>query len=635
MSTSTPASALAIFLNGNDMSSSNPLPSTHARHRERRNSDTSVYSSTYSDSDTLYTRTTKTARSSLSSTTTKRHSNVEFGSFKFKDKGEEEDRDKSARYSLSSSYLLSLTSLPEEQAQGRGAMGILFKSLTFLKVLPQISSARAELGAVMSGSRPGSWYGSGNGGGTETVSSLSKQRKVMDDLLELTRDDLPHHMRRSALKLIDFSFSNLVRDIFTGFAQKQFLLALRELCSDELPYEIRKIGFEEFIYMIEAAASFGRKNFALRHEDCRIILHILRTSVQVSLSFAACAHVYIVCKVYRDSKHDSKSELKSGDFQYSHPISEDELREVCYKLVELTCDDSPTQIRRDALDWLWRLENIRCSDLTTQERGELWKNLFDLRGKDNERRDNEEFEPMSTLTRLWWFSILKSWAPDLIHDDRKKDIGKELFIATRETEPIELRTRGFELIALFSNLPVWKDMYDHGTWRQISDEFIDFCMRDATRVDKNNIMTRTQLLLMESTSSNSSRLLNETGTEEMSKETQLISKKQNRTSIGFIREIQRKQILDVAALAASQTVKRNCGPDSISTVEASMENLAVFTLPGESVLVMKDQQEILYQRIFEFSKLEATRPIAVQAMYVLMTIQEWISKTSFALGPPC
>lgn len=68
-------------------------------------------------------------------------------------------------------------------------------------------------------------------------------------------------------------------------------------------------------------------------------------------------------------------------------------------------------------------------------------------------------------------------------------------------------------------------------------------------------MTRTQLLLMESTSSNSSRLLNETGTEEMSKETQLISKKQNRTSIGFIREIQRKQILDVAALAASQTVK--------------------------------------------------------------------------------
>ena len=68
-------------------------------------------------------------------------------------------------------------------------------------------------------------------------------------------------------------------------------------------------------------------------------------------------------------------------------------------------------------------------------------------------------------------------------------------------------------------------------------------------------MTRTQLLLMESTSSSSSRLLNETGTEEMSKETQLISKKQNRTSIGFIREIQRKQILDVAALAASQTVK--------------------------------------------------------------------------------
>ena len=68
-------------------------------------------------------------------------------------------------------------------------------------------------------------------------------------------------------------------------------------------------------------------------------------------------------------------------------------------------------------------------------------------------------------------------------------------------------------------------------------------------------MNRTQLLLMESTSSSSSRLLNETGTEEMSKETQLISKKQNRTSIGFIREIQRKQILDVAALAASQTVK--------------------------------------------------------------------------------
>ena len=81
-------------------------------------------------------------------------------------------------------------------------------------------------------------------------------------------------------------------------AQKQFLLALRELCrqvttsqaintsrfttynyeySDELPYEIRKIGFEEFIYMVEAAASFGRKvmNKFMYHD--RLYLNVSST----------------------------------------------------------------------------------------------------------------------------------------------------------------------------------------------------------------------------------------------------------------------------------------------------------------------------------------------------------------------
>ena len=48
----------------------------------------------------------------------------------------------------------------------------------------------------------------------------------------------------------------------------------------------------------------------------------------------------------------------------------------------------------------------------------------------------------------------------------------------------------------------------------------------------------------------------------------------------------------------SSLYRRNCGPDSTSTVEASMENLAIFTLPGESVLIMVRRPFFIFSIFF-------------------------------------
>lgn len=73
-------------------------------------------------------------------------------------------------------------------------------------------------------------------------------------------------------------------------------------------------------------------------------------------------------------------------------------------------------------------------------------------------------------------------------------------------------------------------------------------------------------------------------------------------------------------LALTDTVKKNCGPDL--RFEAALENLAVFTMPGESLLihvcplpllleqssdqlapaVQKDQQAMLYERICSYTE---------------------------------
>lgn len=547
-----------------------------------------------SSSSSIKTDDTKTETASIKSSKSA-HSFLTFRSVGSTIRRRESQISRPPQYSSSSSSRVSNQNAG--QHGNMSAKDLLFKSLTFVTMIPRISSARSELGVVKNG----------------LPAPLYRQKKVLEDLLELTKDDLPNQMRRSSLKLIHFSFTNLVQDIFTGCTRKRFLTTLEELCSDELPYLIRKQGLEDFNYMVGAAASLGRKNFAHEHEDCRAVLHILQSSTHVSIELTACAYVWLVCKIYREQTHI--------------PISESELREICFKLINLTHAQLPVEVRRDAADWLWRLENIRCSGLTKGEREELWANLFSLSLEDDEGY-SEKPDPMTGLQRLWWFSILKSWTSDLVGDQRIKEVGEELFKATKDTEPFEIRSRAFELISLFSNLPSWSDMFDYATWKFITQHFVDFCMHDTNRVDKDRIMSRVQLLMMESASAaeeEESILAPEP--QSTSKElVQLQSRK--RVSIIFTREY--KQIL-----AACQTVKQHCGPESASTIEASIENLSVFTLPGESVLIMKDQQAILYDRIFNYSKLEATRAIAIQAMYVLMTIQEWMSKISFALGPPC
>ncbi|KAH8114750.1 hypothetical protein DFH11DRAFT_1593183 [Phellopilus nigrolimitatus] len=527
------------------------------------------------------------------------------------------------------------TTLPSAHATHKlptrlaGTKDIIFKSLAFITVLPRISSARRELAMVQRGSLP---------------SPLYRQKKVLDDLLDLSKDELPYQMRRSALRLLQISFQYLVQEIFIGSTRRQFLNSLKELCSDELPYAVRKEGFVHFYYMVAAGASLENKSFALEHEDCRVILQLFRNAEQVSLKLAASAYLWLACKTFRDHLYS--------------PISETEHREICLFLADLTQNPYPISTRRDALDWLWRLEDTSAGlsyvcvqsfikfslsaydHMSKSTRHEVWSSILEISGYTELNAlllycHADAFNDcLAGIRRLWWFSLIGSWTLDMRNDlENKKKVGADLLSIVDPRHSFDTRRAAFELIALFSNLPHWHDMFDETTWRLISKQFANFCLyvlnfsstlsyrqlkalfrrRDIERVNKEDVIRRVVSLLADSTADKGKVVTTR-------KELQL----SKRVSVVISREQ-----TQIAAVADS--VRQNFSPDT--TIEAALENLAVFTLPGESLLIQKDQQAILYDRICNYAKFHQTRLIAVQAMLSLMTIQEWLSGILFAKGP--
>ncbi|KAI5123121.1 hypothetical protein M0805_001476 [Coniferiporia weirii] len=458
-------------------------------------------------------------------------------------------------------------------------------------MLPRISSARKELAMIQHNSLP---------------SPLYRQKRVLNDLLELSRDGLPCQMRKSALRLLQYSFQYLVQEIFGGSARQQFLLALKELCSDEVPYYVYKEGFLHFYYMIGAGASLGSKSLALEHEDCRSILQLLKTTTQVSLKLAACAYLWLARQTFRE--------------HLSGPISETEHRDICLILSDLTQHPFPLEVRRDALDWLWRHESSRDSGLTHDERHDVWTSILEISGYAELNalllysRTDATSDCLSGLRRLWWFSLLDHWTADmLIEKEKKRNVGMDLLSMTGPTHPKNIRRQAFELLALFSNLSFWKDMLDESTWRLISDQFAGFCLYDTERVNKEDVMRRATSLLVESTRDSTDVALTRRELQVSRHVSAVVPKEQRQIA------------------AAATTIRQTC--DAETTAEATLENLAVFTLPGESLLIQKDQQIILHDRICNYAKFHTTRLIAIQAMYALLSIQEWLSGIRFAKGP--
>ncbi|THH08514.1 hypothetical protein EW145_g2674 [Phellinidium pouzarii] len=474
---------------------------------------------------------------------------------------------------------------------------ILFKSLAFVTMLPRISSARNELARVQRRAFPAPLY---------------RQKRILDDLLELSRDELPYQMRKAALKLLHFSFEYLVQEIFDGRVNlSRFASILSKpptLKSEELPFSVRKEGFLHFYLMVGAGATIENKNFSEEEEDCRIILQLLKTTTQISLKLAACAYLWLACWTFREHL-------------VYRPISESEHGSVCFVLAELTQNMFPVETRRDALDWLWKLEISSNSGLTSDERHNVWMNILDLSEYTAvcspfllHRQTDAMNDYFSGLRRLWWFNLLDSWIINIKDEkERKRRIGADLFSVTNPKQSIGARRHAFELIALFSNLPHWKDLYDEPTWRLISDQFAEFCLRDSDKINKEDVMRRAAALLFSSTGTSNDIVTSH-------RELQ-ISKC---VSVVITRE--HSQIA-----TATDMVRQNCSPKT--TVEATLENLAVFTLPGESLMIQKDQQAILRDRICNYASFDSTRPIAIQAMYALMTIQDWLSGIRYAEGP--
>ncbi|KAL5501798.1 hypothetical protein ACEPAH_9058 [Sanghuangporus vaninii] len=476
---------------------------------------------------------------------------------------------------------------------------ILSKSFTILTTLPRITSARSELATVRRR--------------FEAV-PLYQQTKILNDLLDMTRNELPYQMRKSALKLIHYSFSKVVGDIFSEPVRQQFEKALKELCSDEVSYDLRSDGLDKFNYLVGAGASLSNKSFALEHEDCRFILTILRGTALVSLKLAACAYLWLSHKMFIEHMYN--------------PVSESEFKEICVILVDFTQHPLPLDTRRDALDWLWRYEYLQDSDLPDDARLAVAASILEISGYTESngfllyQHADSENDYLSGLRRLWWFSTLRSWDLDMKHEKSESVSFATTITPTNvfdsESRPQEIRGQGFELIALFSNITQWRDMYDDTTWRVVSDTFAEYCLRDTERVNKEIVKRRVESLLARSTSDDgpTSAVLTPR------KELQVA-----RRMSGVVRAPRYSQIC-----AAKKVVRQYCTSDT--TIEASLENLYLFMLPGDCLLIQKDQQEILYERICNYARFHVSRLIAVQAMYALLTIREWLSAISFAKGPP-
>ncbi|KAL5524330.1 hypothetical protein ACEPAF_9470 [Sanghuangporus sanghuang] len=476
---------------------------------------------------------------------------------------------------------------------------ILSKSFTILTTLPRITSARSELATVRR---------------RFEAAPLYQQTKILNDLLDMTRNELPYQIRKSALKLIHYSFSNVVRDIFSEPVRQQFQKALKELCSDEVSYDLRSDGLDKFNYLVGAGASLSNKSFALEHEDCRFILSILRGTALVSLKLAACAYLWLSHKMFIEHMYN--------------PVSESEFKEICVILVDFTQHPLPLDTRRDALDWLWRYEYLQDSDLPDDARLAVAASILEISGYTESngfllyQHADSENDYLSGLRRLWWFSTLRSWDLDMKHEKSESVSFATTITPTNgfdsESRPQEIRGQGFELIALFSNITQWRDMYDDTTWRVVSDAFAEYCLRDTERVNKEIVKRRVESLLARSTSDDGPTSVALTPRKEL---------QVARRMSGVVRAPRYSQVN-----AAKKVVRQYCTSDT--TIEASLENLYLFMLPGDCLLIQKDQQEILYERICNYARFHVSRLIAVQAMYALLTIREWLSAISFAKGPP-
>ncbi|OCB88956.1 hypothetical protein A7U60_g3911 [Sanghuangporus baumii] len=462
---------------------------------------------------------------------------------------------------------------------------ILSKSFTILTTLPRITSARSELATVRR---------------RFEAAPLYQQTKILNDLLDMTRNELPYQIRKSALKLIHYSFSNVVRDIFSEPVRQQFQKALKELCSDEVSYDLRSDGLDKFNYLVGAGASLSNKVDLLSLPGHlhplildlrRVLLLNMRTvdsfsacygTALVSLKLAACAYLWLSHKMFIEHMYN--------------PVSESEFKEICVILVDFTQHPLPLDTRRDALDWLWRYEYLQDSDLPDDARLAVAASILEISGYTESngfllyQHADSENDYLSGLRRLWWFSTLRSWDLDMKHEKSESVSFATTITPTNgfdsESRPQEIRGQGFELIALFSNITQWRDMYDDTTWRVVSDAFAEYCLRDTERVNKEIVKRRVESLLARSTSDDGPTSVALTPRKEL---------QVARRMSGVVRAPRYSQVN-----AAKKVVRQYCTSDT--TIEASLENLYLFMLPGDCLLIQKDQQEILYERICNYAR---------------------------------
>ncbi|KLO15991.1 hypothetical protein SCHPADRAFT_901950 [Schizopora paradoxa] len=464
--------------------------------------------------------------------------------------------------------------------------------LVFIPVLARVASAKRELATIRRKSLP---------------SPLFELRKVVEELLQLSDDTIPRHIRKSALRILKRSFQEFIHDIFLPFGQEVYdcyKLALNELCSDTLTSTLRNEDFYGFYYMIAAGANLPFKDGDLEKEDCRMIATIARSTSLPSLKLAG--YVYLRIAWNRHSKRDK------------NPIAEETLREAAESVFHMTWSMYPYAIRQSAIDQLWYFERAPGSNpsfITSADMRFVLTHIMDL-AEDPEAPDSG----LPALARVWWFTSLPAWSEELSKNSSYKHrVGEILLNFTGATCSDGVRRETYQLLYRLSNVPTWSDVLDLSTLQQISMTFAGFCLTEQQNdVNKRRAMVREIRKIVSEAVETTPH-----ATREVVTITKRLDVEAVKSKGGLSNRIASWMCID------DQLKNWESQAPSIDT-HAMIENLSVFVLPDESLLDKIKFAGVL-ERVSTYAQtISQTREIAVDALFVLLNVRDWLGNISLS-----
>ncbi|TDL23305.1 hypothetical protein BD410DRAFT_787643 [Rickenella mellea] len=421
---------------------------------------------------------------------------------------------------------------------------------------------------------------------------LRRRESTILDMLELSKDVYSGYVRNTALKILRMMFENPIKmEVQKSTVRRQFLAVVKELCSTEISFEMRREGFHFLYYLLASASRSDFTTYTMERKDAEMIMAIQRSSSHVSVKLAAIAHLGAILGTHNGNKH--------------FPLSELDIRELTVSLVDFTRVVYRTSTRRIALLVLWEYEDLMgLNSLETNERHSVWMNALELC-----RNSHSPDDSLAGFSSLWWYSLMPVWQESLsLALEHREHAGRILCIIAMNTDNhMQTRQHAFELIVFLWNNPYWKNMFDAECHDMICLEIIEFCRNYQSQSKRSNIrrqMEGDNLPTSASSSSSSSKLA---------------LWKPNSTTPPPLRH---------SGKLPTTLVRRVRQFDTAISSPAALDAIMIFTMPGESILKYHDRHAI-FVRIAECLRehhIIMAKELALQATYFLSIVHEWIGE---------